>query len=486
MQWLASICVRRPVFATVLILIIVVVGIVGYRQLGVDRFPKVDFPIVSVDHDAAGRGARGGRDRGHRQDRGGGQHHQRHRRAALDLDRGRVAGHRQLRARQGRRRRRAGGARHVSARSCPTCPRGSSARSSASSIPTPRRCCSSRWSRRGPIREVTELADHEVRQALESITGVGQVDHRRRPQAPDPGRGSIRVKLRAAGLSAPSTSSAPSSRRTSPRPAARSTPGPQRLTFRVQRPRASVEAIGDIVVRSVDGHPIRVRDVGTRRRRRGGGRDRRQHRRQAGGRALGPQAVGHEHRRGRRRASRERMKELEPTLPRRLQARASSATTPRPSAPASTPSRSTWSLGALLAALVVLLFLGNVRSTLIAALAIPTSIIGTFALMWLAGLHAQHHHAAGAGAGGRHRHRRRHRRAREHLPLHRGEEDAAVAGRDRRHQGDRPGGARDHAVADGGVPAGRVHAAASSAASCSSFGLTMAFAIASRCSSASR
>ena len=35
-------------------------------------------------------------------------------------------------------------------------------------------------------------------------------------------------------------------------------------------------------------------------------------------------------------------------------------------------------LGALLAALVVLLFLGNVRSTIIAALAIPTSIIGTF------------------------------------------------------------------------------------------------------------
>ncbi len=39
-------------------------------------------------------------------------------------------------------------------------------------------------------------------------------------------------------------------------------------------------------------------------------------------------------------------------------------------------------LGALLAALVVLVFLGNARSTLIAALAIPVSIIGTFALMW--------------------------------------------------------------------------------------------------------
>jgi multidrug efflux pump subunit AcrB len=38
-------------------------------------------------------------------------------------------------------------------------------------------------------------------------------------------------------------------------------------------------------------------------------------------------------------------------------------------------------IGSLLAALVVLLFLGNGRSTLIAAVAIPTSVIATFALM---------------------------------------------------------------------------------------------------------
>ena len=33
----------------------------------------------------------------------------------------------------------------------------------------------------------------------------------------------------------------------------------------------------------------------------------------------------------------------------------------------------------------MLLFLGNVRATIIAALAIPTSIIATFALMWCMG-----------------------------------------------------------------------------------------------------
>ena len=48
MQWLADICVRRPVFATVIVLALVVVGAFSYQTLGVDRFPKVDFPIVSV------------------------------------------------------------------------------------------------------------------------------------------------------------------------------------------------------------------------------------------------------------------------------------------------------------------------------------------------------------------------------------------------------------------------------------------------------
>ena len=62
MQWLASICVRRPVFATVLILTIAVVGIVGYRKLNVDRFPNVDFPIVD-GRDHAARAPRPSRSR---------------------------------------------------------------------------------------------------------------------------------------------------------------------------------------------------------------------------------------------------------------------------------------------------------------------------------------------------------------------------------------------------------------------------------------
>ena len=49
MQKLAALCVKRPVFASVLILILVVVGAIGYLQLGVDRYPKIDFPTVVVN-----------------------------------------------------------------------------------------------------------------------------------------------------------------------------------------------------------------------------------------------------------------------------------------------------------------------------------------------------------------------------------------------------------------------------------------------------
>jgi hydrophobic/amphiphilic exporter-1 (mainly G- bacteria), HAE1 family len=48
MQKLAEICIRRPVFASMIVLALVVVGAAGYAQLGVDRYPSVDLPTVSV------------------------------------------------------------------------------------------------------------------------------------------------------------------------------------------------------------------------------------------------------------------------------------------------------------------------------------------------------------------------------------------------------------------------------------------------------
>jgi len=48
LQKLAEICIRRPVFATMIVLSLVVVGAAGFFKLGVDRFPSVDLPTVSV------------------------------------------------------------------------------------------------------------------------------------------------------------------------------------------------------------------------------------------------------------------------------------------------------------------------------------------------------------------------------------------------------------------------------------------------------
>ena len=48
MQKLAQLCIRRPVFATMLIVALVVLGIDAYTKLGVDYFPKVEFPFVTV------------------------------------------------------------------------------------------------------------------------------------------------------------------------------------------------------------------------------------------------------------------------------------------------------------------------------------------------------------------------------------------------------------------------------------------------------
>jgi HAE1 family hydrophobic/amphiphilic exporter-1 len=48
MQKLAEVCIKRPVFATMLILALVVLGLESYRRLGVDFFPKIEFPFVTV------------------------------------------------------------------------------------------------------------------------------------------------------------------------------------------------------------------------------------------------------------------------------------------------------------------------------------------------------------------------------------------------------------------------------------------------------
>lgn len=47
-MWLADTSIKRPVFATMLTMALVVLGIISYPSIGVDLFPKVEFPVVNI------------------------------------------------------------------------------------------------------------------------------------------------------------------------------------------------------------------------------------------------------------------------------------------------------------------------------------------------------------------------------------------------------------------------------------------------------
>jgi hydrophobic/amphiphilic exporter-1 (mainly G- bacteria), HAE1 family len=47
-MWFTQVSLRNPVFATMVMLAFVVLGVFGYQRLQVDQFPNVDFPVVVV------------------------------------------------------------------------------------------------------------------------------------------------------------------------------------------------------------------------------------------------------------------------------------------------------------------------------------------------------------------------------------------------------------------------------------------------------
>src|SRR3970282_1223480 len=47
-MWLADTSIKKPVFATMVILALVLIGVISYPRIGVDLFPKVEFPIVNI------------------------------------------------------------------------------------------------------------------------------------------------------------------------------------------------------------------------------------------------------------------------------------------------------------------------------------------------------------------------------------------------------------------------------------------------------
>src|ERR1043166_1668489 len=45
---IADLCIRRPVFATIINLFLVVLGLFSFHSIGIDQFPNVELPIVTV------------------------------------------------------------------------------------------------------------------------------------------------------------------------------------------------------------------------------------------------------------------------------------------------------------------------------------------------------------------------------------------------------------------------------------------------------
>jgi hydrophobic/amphiphilic exporter-1 (mainly G- bacteria), HAE1 family len=380
MQWLANVSVRRPVFATVLILFLTVVGIVGYNKLSVDRFPKVEIPVVAIVTRLAGAAPE-----------------QIETEVSDKIEEGvnTISGIDELRSVSSE------GVsqvfitflleKNVDVASqevrdrlstvLPLLPKGTDPPVVTKVDPDAAPVLLVALDARRPVKEITELADQRVRHALENVPGVGQVTiiggRKRQIQVRlDP------IKLRAAGLTAADVQRAIVAQNATAPGGAIET-GPDRLTVRVKGRVDSVPALGDVVVREQAGHAITINEVGkvvdgeeqaeTTARSDGRPAVVVSIRKQSGENSV--QVVD---------ALRARIAELQRTLPGgyTLEVIRDNTETTRTSVAAV---REHLTLGALLASLVVLLFLGSWRSTIIAALAIPTSIVATFGLMWAMG-----------------------------------------------------------------------------------------------------
>src|SRR5437763_14238663 len=47
-MFLSDVSIKRPVFATMMMVALVVLGIVSYRRLAIDEYPDVTYPTITV------------------------------------------------------------------------------------------------------------------------------------------------------------------------------------------------------------------------------------------------------------------------------------------------------------------------------------------------------------------------------------------------------------------------------------------------------
>jgi HAE1 family hydrophobic/amphiphilic exporter-1 len=380
MQWLAALCVKRPVFATVLILSLTVIGAFSFTRLGVDRFPKIDFPTVLVTTVQPGAAPE-----------------QIETEITDKIEEGvnTISGIDELRSISSE------GISQVAISFLlekdtdvaaqevrdkvngvlPQLPKTIQQPRVDKMDPDAAPVLSLALSAARPVRDITEYADKVLRRQLESVNGVGQVlilgGRQRQVNI-----GLDADRLRAYNVTVTDVSRALQAQNVEI-PGGRVDQGPQSLTLRTRGRVQSVAAFNDIIVRETNGHPVRIADVAavedgqadadTIANVDGASTVLLQIRRQSGTNTV--EVVD---------AVLERLSELGGSLPAGYNVRVVRDLSEFIKASIHNVEEHLV-VGSILAALVVLLFLANLRSTIISAIAIPTSIIATFGLIWYMG-----------------------------------------------------------------------------------------------------
>jgi HAE1 family hydrophobic/amphiphilic exporter-1 len=377
MQKLAEICIKRPVFATMIGVALIVIGGFAYTKLGVDLFPKVEFPTVTITTTLQGASP---------------EEIETQITKRIEEAVNTIEGIDELRS--------------VSAEGVsqvfvtfvlerPADNAASDVRDRVNRVlkdlpddadpPVIEKLdvdaspvMSIAVSARRSLRETTEIADKRIKQVIESMSGVGQVrwigDRQREIQIyldPD--------KLRAYNLTVDQVRQGLASQNVET-PGGRIDQGAKELTLRTLGRVERVEDFNDIIIANIGSAPMRVRDVGYT-------EDGVQEPRTIA-RLDGEQAVVMEVRKQSGTNTVEtvdsvkgRLKEIQRSLPPdfRVQVLRDQSTFIKGSFEAI---QEHLILGAIFAALVVLVFIRDFRSTLISSIAIPTSIVATYALMW--------------------------------------------------------------------------------------------------------
>ncbi len=173
-----ELCIKRPIFTVMLVSAPIVLGLASYPRLGVDLFPNVDLPLVTVTTTLRGASVEE-METGHEADRGDREHGLGHRTVTVD-DEGRdLANHDRVRTRQ-RWRRGGSRSRRESAHDFESVARGTDApiidKFALDAAPVMTVAVSGRRD----AREITEIARRRIKEDLESLSGVGRGDSGRR------------------------------------------------------------------------------------------------------------------------------------------------------------------------------------------------------------------------------------------------------------------------------------------------------------------